>query len=209
MSAALEIVKSWEVGQLAAVVYKLGDENARRILTCRKVTVTFDDASQTAAVVGVPPILDCSKPFVLSDYLGAGWKSLDEEQDIRALSLTSVDFSKALYVTCLNEGEPFIKGEEKLRRLKEEHPQLICHGGNQFRALWEDYQQNKENSVLEWLRINRNITDLDFFGLILQHQSGYRSVLYLYWNGEQWNWVCFWLDHEWGDRRLSGVSPAS
>jgi hypothetical protein len=54
MSAVFETVKGWEVGQLAALVYKIGEENARRILTCKKVTVTFNEEEQIACVVGKP-----------------------------------------------------------------------------------------------------------------------------------------------------------
>ena len=54
MSTALEMVKGWSVGQLAALVYKMGDENARRMLSCRQITVTFKEEEQSACVVAEP-----------------------------------------------------------------------------------------------------------------------------------------------------------
>ncbi|HBE90479.1 MAG: hypothetical protein A3E37_00240 [Candidatus Andersenbacteria bacterium RIFCSPHIGHO2_12_FULL_46_9] len=207
MSVVLEMVKGWTVGQLAALVYKMGDENARRILSCRKVVVTFEDTNQTAAITATSLILDCSKPFDPVAFIGEGWKEL--EGDERALALKQVDFSTCQFLTCLKEGDGYIKGEEKLRRLKEDYPQLIRHGGNQFLALWEDYMKNGNNSVLEHLRRTQDITYLDFFGLILQRPYGPRLILSLYWDGGHWCCHYRWLTNELGDREWSSVSPVS
>ena len=92
-------------------------------------------------------VLDCTKPFDPVSFMGKGWKEL--ERDERAYAMTQVDFSKCQFLTCLKEGEDYFAGEEKLRRLKDDYPQLIRHGGNQFLALWEDYKQNGDNSVLD------------------------------------------------------------
>ncbi len=207
MSAALEMVKGWSVGQLAALVHKMGDENAQRMLTCRKVTVTFDDTNQSAAITAVSLVLDCTKLFDPVAFLGEGWKEL--ERDERAYALTQVDFSRCQFLTCLKEGEGLIKGEEELRRFKEEHSQLIRHGGNQFLALWEDYLKNVDNSVLEHLRLTQGITFLDFPGLILRNPGRHRGVLHLRWVGDHWRWNCYWLGGEWDGRVRSSVSPAS
>ena len=149
-------------------------------------------------------VLDCSKSFDPVSFIGEGWKEL--EKDERAYALLQVDFSKCQFLTCLKEGEGRIKGEEKLRRLKEDHPQLIRHGGNQFLALWEDYQSNGANSVLEHLRLTQGMTFLDFPGLILQNPYGLRNVLYLYWEGDHWRWGCGWLVSPWRGRNRSSVS---
>lgn len=41
----LEEIKGWEVGELAAVVQKLGADNARKLSTCDKVSVEFTEES--------------------------------------------------------------------------------------------------------------------------------------------------------------------
>ena len=198
----------WSRGQDEALLNKLGGEEvAMKLLSCRQVTVTFDDSTQIAKVVGVLPMLDCPKLFDPVVFIGEGWKEL--ERDERAYALKQVGFSRCQFLSCLKEGEAPIKGEEKLRRLKEDYPQLIRHGGNQFLALWEDYQKNGDNSVLEHLRLIQGITFLDFPGLILRYLFGDRGVLYLNWDGGRWGWSCRWLDLEWDDRSRSSVSPAS
>lgn len=148
-------------------------------------------------------VLDCFKPFDPVVFIGAGWKEV--KRDERAYAMTQVDFSKCQFLT--KKGDD-IKGEEKLRRLKEEYPQFIRHGGNQFLALWEDYQRNGADSVLEHLRLTQGITGLDFPGLILQGPDG-RDVLYLYWGGYGWDWHYNWFDGGWYARCRSSVSPAS
>ncbi len=198
----------WSRGQDEALLNKLGGEEvAMKLLSCRQVTVTFDDSTQIAKVVGVLPMLDCTKLFDPTDFIGKDWKEL--ERDERAYALTQVDFSRCQFLSCLKEGEGHIKGEERLRRLKKDHSQLIRLGGNQFLALWEDYQKNGDNSVLEHLRLTQGITYLNFPGLILQNPSRHRNVLYLRWRGGHWRWRCSWLDNEWNDRGWSSVSPAS
>jgi len=46
-------------------------------------------------------------------------------------------------------------------------------------CLWQDYQQNKAESVLEKLYQQKGITYIDFFGDILRGPDGDRYVLYL------------------------------
>lgn len=152
-------------------------------------------------------VLDCSKPFDPASFIGKDWHEV--ERDERAYAMTQVDFSKGQFLTCHKKGEAYFAGEEKLCRLKEEHPQLIRHGGNQFLALWEDYQKNGDNSVLEHLRLTQGITYVDFPGLILQSPNGYRVVLYFFWDDAHWDWNDDWLGRRWDDRIQSSVSPAS
>ncbi len=80
----------------------------------------------------------------------------EEDRDVREDNLTEVDWSKVLFETMLlNDGEIRITGEEKLCRLKKTDSILL--GGRAFLSLWQDYQKNKESSVLERLRKTRNI----------------------------------------------------
>ncbi len=152
-------------------------------------------------------VLNCSKQFDPVAFLGEGWKEL--ERDERAYNLTQVDYSKCQFLTCIKEGDGPIKGEEELRRLKGDYPQLIRHGGNQFLALWEDYQKNSADSVLEHLRLTQGITYLDFLGLVLLGPNNDRRVLYLCWVNDYWYWRCRWLGCSWCVRDCSVVSPAS
>jgi hypothetical protein len=136
------------------------------------------------------------------EFIGKGWSvwrnpavgdGLDneEEQDARALAMTELDAAKLRFETCLVDGEKGIKGEEKLKRLLVFGQPLA--GGKQFLALWQDYQANKERSVLEWLRREKEVTYLDFFGTILRSPNGNRCFLCLCWNGSEWLWVYDWL----------------
>ena len=43
------------------------------------------------------------------------------------------------------------------------------------------------------------------FHIILQNPNGNRYVLYLYWNGEKWNWNYNWLDNDWDVNDPSAV----
>ena len=60
--------------------------------------------------------IDRSRPFNPAEFIGPGWTT--EEQDEGSLLLTEIDLTKVRLETCLNSGEQYIKGEEKLRRLK-------------------------------------------------------------------------------------------
>jgi hypothetical protein len=155
-----------------------------------------------------------TKPFKPAEFLGEGWTvwkgpangdglSGEEDIDSRSLALSQIEIDKFLFEACLLEGESHITGEEKLRRLKAK-PNFIRFGGNVFLGLWEDYQANKENSVLEWLYKNRGIKYLDFPGLILRSPDGDRDVLYLGRRDDgRWDWICRWLGGGWSADDLS------
>jgi len=146
-----------------------------------------------------------TKVFSPTEFLGKGWTV--DEQDEHSLELSEVDFSEAKFEHCLKKGESSIIGEEKLKRLKE--GRQIRLGATVFLGLLTDYQLNKENSVLEWIRRTYKITYLDFFGTVLRVPDGGRCVLCLDFGGGGWGWRCYWLDSDWGDDSLSAVSPAS
>lgn len=142
-------------------------------------------------MVEQPTILDCSETFDPVTFPGLGkdwpvWKGLatgkglegEEDRDSRADALTQLDPTTIQFETCLKDEETRIRGEEKLSRLKKKTDRIRL-SGNQFLALWSDYKARGKDSVLEWLRKNRGITYLDFFGLVLRDPDGYRSVLYL------------------------------
>lgn len=128
-----------------------------------------------------------------------------EERDRASLALTEVDFEKVDLLTCLKQGESSITGEEKLVRLRR-IGRPLC-GATQFMGLWQDYQQNKAQSVLEKLYQQKGVTYVDFFGDILRDPDGHRHVLYLCRRVDGlWGWFYDWLGVDWCDRSFSAVA---
>jgi len=135
---------------------------------------------------------------------GDGLKG-EEERDKASLALTEVDFEKADFLTCLEQDESSITGEEKLIRLRKLGRPI--YGTTQFMGLWQDYQQNKAQSVLEKLYQQKGVTYVDFFGDILRHPGGDRDVLCLYRSGDgSWDWNYYWLDTDWNDHNFTAVA---
>lgn len=159
-------------------------------------------------IIGDPKSV-LTQSFNPAEFLGKGWATwkgpidgdgLTGEEDIdpRSLALSEIELARFVFETCLRADEKSIKGEEKLRRLKEEKPDFIRFGGNVFLALWLDYQANKENSILEWFYRNFKISYLDFFGQILRYPGGDRDVLCLYrYDDGEWHWRYYWLGIAW------------
>lgn len=161
-------------------------------------------------------LVSCFSP---SDFIGEDWTVWkgpangngfvgDEDRDVREDNFSEIDWSKAEFTTCLEDGEPRITGEEKLCRLKKSGE--IRYGGRAFLSLLKDYQENGESSVLENLYRTKGIKYVDFFGLIIRAPNGSRNVLYLYrFGGGMWGWSYFWLVFKWGDKGFSAVSQVS
>lgn len=170
----------WTFGRVEALLNIIGERNAEALLqgwlTPRFELVRLE--------------LDCSSTLDGAEYPGMP-REIDE-QDGRALTLTKVDFARVSYETCLKEGERGIVGEEKLRRLKA--MDAVRLGGNQFKALWQDYVAKRDGSVLEHLYRAFGLRYLDFFGLILRCHGGPRHVLCLFRAGREWRRGCNSLD---------------
>lgn len=158
-------------------------------------------------IVGEPKIIQ-TKPFNPAEFIGKGWTiwkgpadgdglTGEEDFDPRSRALTEIDITWLRFETCLREGESSIKGEEKIRRLKE-MPDFIRLGGNAFLGFWEDYQANKENSALEWIYRAHKIRFIDFPDDILRSPGGSHYVLCLYrGGGGEWGWGVGWPDVGW------------
>jgi hypothetical protein len=159
-------------------------------------------------IIGEPRIIRINPDlkFDPTEFIGSGWTvwkgpadgdGLKGEQDLdkRSLALTEVDLAAAIFESGLKKGESSINGEEKLKRLRSSANTQF--GGNVFLALWQDYQQNKENSCLEWLWRNRKISWVSFFGLVLRSPHGSRHVLFLCRSGGVWYWGYIWLGDGW------------
>ena len=133
-----------------------------------------------------------SLPFDPAAFINKGWSIIKEERDLRSYALAQADMAEAEFLFCLEEGENQISGEEKLKRLKAEN--RIRYGAAVFMGLWQDYQTNKENSVLERLYQQKRVTYMDFFGDVLLSPLGDRRVLCLGRVADgAWHWHCRWL----------------
>ena len=165
-------------------------------------------------IIGEPRIIRINPDlrFNPTEFIGAGWTVWkgpadgdglkgEEDLDKRSLALTEIDLATAIFESGLKKGESSINGEEKLKRLQASANTQF--GGNVFLALWQDYQQNKENSCLEWLWRNRKISWMSFFGLVLRDPNGDRGVLCLYRVDDEWYWSYAWLGNFWSAGRLS------
>lgn len=158
-----------------------------------------------AKIVGEYFKLACDKSFSPAKFIGRGWTVWkgpangnglegDEDRDVREDDLPIIDWDQVVMETHLQEKETLVHGEEKLKRvIVSGNIQL---GGKAFLSLWEDYQANRENSVLEKLR-RKGVTRIYFFGLRLRSPRGSRGVLYLYFSGSEWGWDYFWLNNLW------------
>ena len=149
--------------------------------------------------IPVPTIsIDRSRPFNPVEFIGAGFKmDPNEPEDQNSLVLTEFDLKKVRFEHMLKEGEESITGEKKLQRLKA-RDNFVRADAKFGQTLFEDWQKNGENSMLEYLRKTRGVTWMDFPGTVLQGSGVRRCVLYLRWSGGCWSWRCLWLVFDWG-----------
>ncbi len=160
--------------------------------------------------------IDRSQPFSTKFIGSRGWTiwrgSSDnnghkgkEDQDICSLAITKLDLSKVLFKTMLKlNSEKCINGEERQRRLRQAgHIRLDAMI---FWTLWN----NKLLIPKKWKeKINGNTRYIFFDGTVLRNPSGFRNILYLYWDHGQWNWHCFWLGSDFNANYPSAVLASS
>jgi hypothetical protein len=134
-------------------------------------------------------LIDRSKPFNPTAFIGKGWRI--EGEDKRSLALTEFNVAKILLQTGLNEGETVVSGDVKRTRLVSQAIQLDAKVAQ---TLFEE----KGQVTLRWMHEHLNVTWIEFLGTILVGPFGYRYTLFLrrYADGS-WRWSCHWLD---GDR---------
>ena len=147
--------------------------------------------------------IDRSIPFDPTTFIGNGWSI--EEQDERAIALTEIDLTEVMFDSTLEKGEKSIKGEDKLKRLKEKTNRIRLDAGI-FKTLWE----NQILIPLKWKeQTNGNTTFIFFDGTVLRSSSGHRYVLYLYWDDGEWFWNYDWLEIDWHSNGPSAVLTSS
>lgn len=138
--------------------------------------------------------------FNPAEFIGTGWSIIMKETDARSTALIELDLNKIQQVTMLKEGELSIKGEEKLKRLKES--ENIRLDADIFLALWRNQYLIPES----WKqKVDGNTRYIFFDGTVLRDSVGYRYVLYLCWFGGAWYWRVRWLDLVWGADGPSAV----
>jgi hypothetical protein len=154
----------------------------------------------------VKRLLQLAQSFNPAEFIGSGWTVWkgpadgdglegEEDRDLREDALTELDLANLMFETCLEEGESRITGEVKLERLKKAGKTRL---GGRFLALWQNYEKNKGDSLLEYLHKTRKLTYLDFFGLVLRSSDGCRYVPFFYRSdGGSWHWDCKWLINVW------------
>jgi len=145
--------------------------------------------------------IDRSTPFDPRTFLVDGWSI--EEQDERAITLTEINLTEVMLDSTLEKEEKSIKGEDRLKRLKEKTDRIRLDVGI-FKTFWE-------NQILipkKWKeQTNGNTTFILFDGTVLRNPNGNRCVLSLYWFGGEWFWNCHPLNLDLSAKYLSVVLP--
>lgn len=134
--------------------------------------------------------IDRSKPFDPSEFVDEGWTI--DESDERSRARTEVDLARIQLEHMLRAEEKVITGEEMLRRLKANgHIRLDA---KVLQTLWEHQEKIPE----KWKEKTNGYPTFVFFdGTILRRANGHRFVLYLFWNGGEWNRGYGWLENYW------------
>ncbi|MEQ1561616.1 MAG: hypothetical protein ABL899_02770 [Nitrospira sp.] len=152
-------------------------------------------------IVGEPKVVAINRNrFNPKKFIGDGWSILNDETDARSIALTELDLTKVQHVTMLKDGETYVKGEEKLKRLKASD--YIRLDADIFLTLWENQHLIPES----WKeKVNGNTRYIFFDGTVLRHSGGRRCVLCLCWGGGQWGWRVYWLGGGWDGGDPSAV----
>lgn len=155
-------------------------------------------------IVGEPKVVVINRNrFNPVEFIGEGWAIVSGEPVSLSTALTEIDLTKVQFVTMLKDGESYINGEEKLKRLKSSN--YIRLDADIFLTLWENQHLIPES----WKeKVNGNTCYIFFDGTVLRNPSGDRCVLCLGWSGGQWRRLCFWLGSDWSARSPSAVLAA-
>lgn len=140
-------------------------------------------------IVGEPKVIPITRGrFNPLRFIEPGWRIITEETDTRSVALSELDLTKVELQTMLSDGESYIKGEEKLKRLKESGK--IRLDADIFFALWENQHLIPES----WKeQVNGNTRFIYFDGTVLRALKGPACIICLYWD-EKWKWSLDWLE---------------
>lgn len=138
--------------------------------------------------------------FNTVEHIGHGWSIVADETDARSTLLTELDLTKVQHITMLKDGETYVEGEKKLKRLKSSG--YIRLDADIFLTFWENQHLIPES----WKeKVNGNTRFIYFDGTVLRGPGGDRFILYLYWDDSKWLWNVDWLDLGWNDNSPSAV----
>lgn len=126
----------------------------------------------------------------------------EEDRDQANDQLSMVDIAKVVVDDCILPGEHMITGEEKLLRLKAV-PGRILLDARVAAILWNDYQESGDDSILEWLYCERQVSYVDFFGEILRSPDKDRQVFCLDRDSRGWELYKFPIKDDWQARNGS------
>jgi hypothetical protein len=143
--------------------------------------------------------IERSMPFDPKVLLGKGWRI--EEQDERALALTTINLTEVILDSILEKGEKIIKGEDRFRRIKEKTNRIRLDAGI-FKTLWENQILIPEKWKEE---TNGESTSIYFEGTIFRNSNGNRCVLNLCGSGGEWRWSYCWNGYILNASDLSAV----
>jgi hypothetical protein len=131
--------------------------------------------------------IDRSKPFDVKKIMGETCSLLEE--DLQAITLSTVDFSEVIFATGLQKDQMTI-GEEKLQRLKRSN--LVRLDARIGQALFEE----KEQMILHLIYDAFGISRMEFSGTVLHREHGGRFLLSLMHNKSfgTWEKSCHFLD---------------
>jgi len=158
------------------------------------------DGTHQIVLIPVPVLpIDRSHPFSPTDFIGEGWEvNLNHPECQDSLALIEFDLAKVRLEQMLKEGDSdSIVGEVRIARLMA-RKDLIRADAKIGQILFEDWERNGENSMLEYLRKRRGVTQMNFPGtVLLYYPSGNSYVLCLSCHGSCWKKHSSWLAISW------------
>lgn len=124
--------------------------------------------------------------FNPAELIGKGWGVVESETDKRSAALNKLDLANVHKIARLRS---CVKEEERFK-----HPRggKIRLDAEVLITFWE-HQYFIPESWKE--KVCGDICRIFFEGTILQNSSGERSVLYLYWNLNEWKWSIIRLEN--------------
>ncbi len=146
--------------------------------------------------------IDRSTPFDSTSFLGSCWRI--EKEDERCLLLTKIDMSALSLTTFLREGEMFISGKEKVKRIISSN--VIPLDAKSLQTFLE----NQHYIPDAWKeRTNGVVTFIFFDGTVLRKEyRPERYILCLFWFENKWCWFTHLLYASWGIGHFSVVLKA-
>jgi hypothetical protein len=130
----------------------------------------------------------------LSEFINLeGWCIVEEETDLRAASMETLNIGKVHLRSTLKYGEQSITGAERIARIKEAG--YVRLGAGMFLVFW-----NNQDIIPENLKDSAENTDtgICFDGTVLISPYGEKFVFCLYRLDDEWRWTLDFLNRDCG-----------